>query len=145
MIFLYTAVLVVLAIARFLVQRRAAALERKYTRVAAQTETLVRQPLLKEGNSARYDPYQTAKRQYQLGQLVQQRDRVEARYTLWQGRADRLGRLLKGWREWKGKKLPYTCGVLDVALVLFALDWLGFGQYLNAHVLFDWARSWFVR
>jgi hypothetical protein len=145
MIFLYSAVLLVLGAARFLVKRQAAALERKYSRAAAQTEELMRQPTVKEGNSSRPDPCQSAKRQYLLGQLVQKRDRVESRYTRWQERADRLDRWLKAVRGWKGRKLPYTCGVLDVAMALLLADWLGAGQYLNARALFDWARSWFVR
>jgi hypothetical protein len=145
MILLYTALLFVLAVACFLVKRRAAALERKYTRAAVEAEHLAKQTPFKEGNSSRYDPCQYAKRQYQLGLLVQKRDRVEARYTLWQERSDRLERLRKRLRAWKGKVLPYTFGILDVALVLTAIDYFGAGQYLNARALYQAVSAWFVR
>jgi hypothetical protein len=145
MIFLYTVVVVVLFVVRLFVKWRASSLEKRYTRIAAEADKLVRQVSFKEGNASRPDPAQSARRQYELGQLVQKRDRVEALYTRWQNRADRLSRWLKGVRDWKGKKLPYTAGVIDLALVLVLVDWLGAGQYVNAHGLYDWVRSWFVQ
>ena len=144
MIFLYTALLIVLFVARFLVRRRAASLEKKLTRAAVEAEQLARLTPHREGNSARYDTYQVAKRQYLLGQAVQKRDRIEARYTAWHTRSERLGNLSKRLRAWKGKLLPYTFGILDVALVLTLIDYLGAGQNLNAHTLYDTVRSWFV-
>jgi hypothetical protein len=144
MIFVYTALLIVLVVTRFLVKRQAASLEKKYTRAAVDAEQLARQAPHKEGNSARYDTYQIAKRQYLLGQAVQKRDRIESRYTVWQARAERLERMSKSLRAWKGKALPYTCGLLDVALVLTLIDYLGAGQYLNARTLYDTVRTWFA-
>jgi hypothetical protein len=135
MIFLYTILVVLFGAAHFLLKRRAAALEKKYTRVAKEADTLLRQTSLREGNSSRADPYQAAKRQYQLGRLAQKRDRVEARYNSWQGAAERTGKLVAGLKNWKGKKLPYTFGVLDVAAALALVDYLGFGQYANIRYL----------
>jgi hypothetical protein len=111
MIFLYTTLVVLVGMAHFLIKRRTAALEKKYAHVAKEADTLLRQPNLREGNSSRADPYQAAKRQYQLGLLVQKRDRVEAKYTAWQGVAERTGKLVAGLKNWKGRKLPYTFGV----------------------------------
>jgi hypothetical protein len=143
MIFLYTILVILVGLAHFLIKRRTAALEKKYARVAKEADTLLRQPSLREGNSSRADPYQAAKRQYQLGLLVQKRDRVEAQYTAWQGVAERTGKLVAGLKNWKGRKLPYTLGVLDVAGALALVDYLGLGQYVNARYVIGVLTSLF--
>ena len=143
MIFLYTTLVVLLGAAHFLIKRRAVALEKRYARVAKEADTLLRQPNLREGNSSRADPYQAAKRQYQLGLLAQKRDRVEAKYTAWQGVAERTGKLVAGLKNWKGRKLPYTFGVLDVTGALALVDYLGLGQYVNARYVIGVLTSLF--
>jgi hypothetical protein len=145
MIFFYSAFVLVLGFAAFLARRRAAALEAKYARIALQTDQLVRQSSLKEGNANRYDPYQAAKRLYALAQVGQKRDRVEARYIAWQHFSDKLNRLAGRVRGWKGLKLPYTFGVLDVASVLWLVDYLGFGNSVSARHLFELLRSFLGR
>ncbi len=141
MIFLYSVLVASLILSRFLVKRQAATLERQYAKIAQRTDALVRQLPLKAGNGSKPDACLLAKGQYQLGELVQARDRVEARYTTWQNRADTLARWLKGLRAWKGRKLPYTCGVVDVALVLVLIDWLGPGQIFNFRTTLDWVTK----
>ncbi len=144
MIFLYTSLLFLLGVAYFLIKRRATSLEKKYARVAKEADTLLRHANLREGNSNKTaDQYQAAKRQYQLGLLAQKRDRVEAKYAAWKGRADRFGKVIARLKNWKGKKLPYTFGVLDVAGTLVLADYLGFGQYANARYLVQVVTSLF--
>ena len=139
MIFLYTLVLLLLGSAYFLCKRRVASLEKKYTRVAKEADALVRQPSYREGNSGRLaDPYVAAKRQYQLGQLAAKRDRVEARYASWQDFTDRFGKFLGRVRNWRGRKLPYTAGVIDVWMLLCLLDYVGAGEYVNAREAVRW-------
>ena len=146
MIFLYTLVLLLLGSAYFLCKRRVASLEKKYTRVAKEADALVRQPSYREGNSGRLaDPYVAAKRQYQLGQLAAKRDRVEARYASWQDFTDRFGKFLGRVRNWKGRKLPYSFGVLDVAGALALIDYFGAGQYVNARALVQAVTSLLTR
>jgi len=87
MIFLYTALLLFVGVAHFLMKRRVAALEKKYSRVIKEADDLLRQSSHREGNSNRQDPYQSAKRQYQLAMLAQKRDRMETRYGAWHRRA----------------------------------------------------------
>jgi hypothetical protein len=146
MIFVYTLVLLLLGSAYFLCKRRVASLEKKYTRVAQEADALVRQPSYREGNSGRLaDPYVAAKRQYQLGQLAQKRDRVEARYASWQDRTDRFGKFIGRVRNWRGRKLPYTFGVLDFAGALALIDYLGAGHYVNARAMLQADRSLFTR
>jgi hypothetical protein len=141
MIFIYSALVLVLTVVAGLARRRAAALEAKYTRTARQAEQLLRQATLKEGNNNRHDPYLTAKRQYVLGQVAQKRDRIEARYSSWQQISEKLDRLAGRVRSWKGLKLPYTLGVLDVATVLWLIDYLGFGHYVSASHIVELLRS----
>jgi hypothetical protein len=139
MIFLYTAFVFVLVVMGLVIRRRVAALERKYVRIAQSTEQLAVTPAYKAGN--RLDPCQIAKRQYQLGQLVQKRDRTEAKYHAWQGIADQFNSFATWVQNWKGRKLPYTLGVLDVSCLFYALDYLGLGQYLSAAALCQWVVS----
>ena len=147
MIFLYTLVLLLLGSAYFLCKRRVASLEKKYTRVAKEADALVRQPSYREGNSGRLaaDPYSLAKRQYQLGLLAQKRDRLEGRYSSWQDFTERFGKFLGRVRNWKGRKLPYTFGVLDVAGALALMDYLGAGHYVNVRALLQAVTSLLTR
>jgi hypothetical protein len=145
MIALYSFLLILLGGTYFLLRRRVAVLEKKYARVAREADDLLRQPVYREGNSGRTDPFLNAKRQYRLGLLAQKRDQVEARYTACQERAERFGRLVARVRGWKGRKLPYTFGVLDVACALALIDYLGAGHYVNARGLLQVVASLFAR
>ncbi len=145
MIFVYTTALVLLGAAHFLVRRRALSLAKKFSRVSRQADELLRQSTYRDGNSNRSDPYLAAKRQYRLAMLAYQRDRVEGRYTTWQLRADRLAKLKGRLRSWKGRKLPYTFGVLDVTGALALIDYLGAGQYVNARGLVEAVAALFTR
>jgi predicted aminopeptidase len=144
MIFLYTALLLIVGVAHFLFKRRVSALEKKYSGVVKEAEDLIRQSGSREGNS-RHDPYQNAKRQFKLAMLADKRDKMEAKYLTWHGRAERLSKLRQRLRAWKGRKLPYTFGVLDVTGALALIDYLGAGHYLNARHLVEMVTSLFAR
>ena len=137
MIFLYALLLLLLGSVKLLVERRAAALGRSYSRLAQAVQDRLRDTLTKPGNSSKPDPCQHAKLQYELGRLVGKRDRVEARHFGWQGRADKLGHWIRRLRGWKGKKLPYTVGAADVWLLLTTIDALGVGDIVGARRVFD--------
>jgi hypothetical protein len=145
MILLYTALLLLVGVVYFLVQRRVAALEKKYSGVAKEADALLRQVNHREGNSNRQDPYQSAKRQFKLAMLAEKRDRVEGSYLSWHQRAERLGKLRQRVSAWKGRKLPYTFGAIDVACAMSLIDYLGAGQYLNARHLMETVMSLFTR
>lgn len=141
MIFLYTALLLLVGVVYFLIQRRVAALEKKYSGVAKEADALLRQGNYKDGNSNRQDPYQSAKRQYKLAMLAEKRDRLESSYLTWHQRAERLGKLRQRLGAWKGRKLPYTFGAIDVACAMSLVDYLGAGHYLNARHLAETLMS----
>jgi hypothetical protein len=145
MLLLYTALLILVGVAYFLVKRRVASLEKKYSGVVKEADDLLRQSGQRDGNSNRQDPYQSAKRQYQLALVAQKRDRMETSYSRWHRRAERLGKLRHRLRSWKGRKLPYTFGVLDVVGALSLIDALGAGQYLNVRYLLETVTSLFSR
>jgi hypothetical protein len=144
MIVLYSALLLVLTVSLFFVKRRAATLERRHARFAREAAQFAKEPTGKEAGYYKHDPCQNAKRQYLLGLLVQKRDRVEARYTAWQGFAEKFEARVKGLRTWKGKKLPYTFGVLDVAGLFYLLDYVGLGQYANVRNLVTLVTNYFA-
>lgn len=141
MILLYTVLLLLLAAVKLLADRRAAGLERKFCRAATEADALLKQASYKGGNRADMDPYKVAKRQYVLGHLVHKQDRYEARYDAAQALAEKLGRALTAVREWKGKKLPYTFGVVDVSFLLYLIDHLGVGELVNARYLVEAVTS----
>lgn len=145
MIFLYTFVLLFLVAAKLLLDRRAAYLEKRYVRTAKAADNLSRELTLRGGNSSAPDPCETAKRQYLLGLLVQKRDRLEARYSTWAALAERVQRDLGRLRTWKGKKLPYTLGVVDVSCLLYLIDWLGVGEYVSLRNLVRLILVYFPR
>jgi hypothetical protein len=146
MILLYTSLLLLLGIVKFLVGLRARALERKYSRLAEEVGQLVRQPDYKAGNSNNVrDPCQSAKRAYLLGQFVQQRDRAEAKHFAWQHRAERLSRWVRALREWKGAKLPYTLGAVDLWMLLHMIDYVGVGEYLSTGNVVQTVTSLFTQ
>ncbi|HZT83292.1 MAG TPA: hypothetical protein VFA26_23885, partial [Gemmataceae bacterium] len=135
--------LFVLAALAFVVRCQARRLERKYVRAAAETDKLARTPVIQPGNGGRLDPCLSAKRQYQLALVVQKRDRLEARYCAWQALAERLSRLTGAMRAWKGRKLPYTLGMLDVAGVLALADYLVVGDFVSGRHLVHLITSLF--
>jgi hypothetical protein len=141
MIVLYTAVLLVLGTAGFVIRRRAASLERKYAGVVKETHALLKEPH-KEGNSSRSDPYQAAKRQYQLGQMVARKERLEAKHYFWEGLSERATRWVQRVRDWKGRKVPYTLGALDVITALTLLEHYGLGEYTSPRALLNIVTTW---
>jgi hypothetical protein len=143
MIALYTFLLLTVGAVKVLAAWRAGRFERRYARAALAAEKLLRAPEPKAGNGNRAaDAAAAAKRQYQLGMLVQRRDALEARHAFWQALADRLGGWVAAVRTWRGRKLPYTAGVLDVWMLLVLLDYLGAGDYLNARQVVREVTQW---
>jgi hypothetical protein len=142
MVLLYTLALFLLGVVKKVIDWRVGALERRYTRAALAVVKLMREPAYRDGNGGRGDLAQTAKRQYQLGVLVQHRDQLEARHNRCQLHAEKLGRLITGLRSWKGRALPYTLGILDVSSVLYLVNYLGAGEYANVRNLVDLVQTW---
>ena len=144
MILLYTIVLIALGILHWLVQRRAASLARAYSALADKVLKALHAAPKKAGNGG-YDPCATAKQQFELGRLVTQRDRAEAKHFAWQTWADRFGKAVSAVRNWKGQKLPYTLGVLDVWLVLYLIDRFGVGQLVQPQRVIDTVTAWLTK
>lgn len=140
MLFLYALLLLLLGAATILVDRRAARLEKRYVKASTAADKLLRESQFKPGNGGKADVYLSAKRQYHLGRLVEQRDRYEAKYAAWQGAADKLAAAVARVRRWKGRLLPYTLGVVDVVAVLWLADYLG-GVYVNVQPVVELLKS----
>jgi hypothetical protein len=137
MIFLYSVVMFALGAVKFVVQRRAAALGRAYAKAALAVQSRLRETQFKPGNGSKPDACQLAKVQYELGWMVAKRDRVEGKHFTWQLWAETLSRWVNALSNWKGKKLPYTLGAVDVWLALWAIDTLGVGEFVSARRVYD--------
>ena len=135
MLLLYHLVLLLLGAVKLAFARRAAQLERKFARLAKEVSGLLRDPVHKEGNSGKQDPFQFAKRQYLLGALVQKKDRLEAKHYGWAQRAEKVSRLIARLRRWNGRLVPYALGVLDVAVVICLVDYLTQGDFVSLRQL----------
>jgi hypothetical protein len=145
MLFVYLFLLLVLGLANLVIGRRAARLARKYSQTARAADALLRESVLKGGNTRNPDPAQAAKRQYLVGQLVQKRDRLEARYHAWEGAAEKSRKAVTRVLHWKGRLLPYALGVVDLAGVLVLLDFLGVPGSVHVHDLVQQAASLLTR
>jgi len=141
MIFLYSLLLMLLGGVKRIVQCRAASVAKAYSKLAEAVQKRLRESQIKPGNASKIDPCQSAKLQYELGLLVAKRDRVEAKHFVWQHRAEALARWVNTLSNWKGKKLPYTLGAIDLWLLLSAIDAIGFADFVSARVVFDYAVS----
>jgi hypothetical protein len=145
MIFLYSLVMLALGAVTSVVQRRAAALGRAYARAALAVQNRLRETQFKPGNGNKPDACQLAKVQYELGWLVAKRDRVETRHFSWQLWAETLSRWVNNLANWKGKKLPYTFGAVDVWLMLWGIDALGVGEFVSARGVYELVAAWLTR
>jgi hypothetical protein len=88
-------------------------------------------------SSSKPDICQLAKVQFELGAMVARRDRLEAKHFAWQSWAESLARWTNTLSTWKGKKLPYTLGAVDLWLALSAIDALGVSEFVSAHRVYD--------
>src|SRR5262249_23754650 len=134
MFLILTLMLIFLVILCWIVRRSVAALEEKYWPTTTEAEQRgLKQILPGHGTYgyARVDAAEMATRQFWLGQLVQKRDRLEDKHASWLAFADKFNGFVNRLREWKGRKLPYTMGVLDVSGALYLIDYFGVGQYIN--------------
>jgi hypothetical protein len=144
MIVLYTFLTVLLSVWLFICRRRVRALEKKYVRIQKQADDLLRQPY-RPGNSNRGDICESAKRHYQLALVATRRDRAEARFNRWQARAERAAKRVAALRRWKGRKLPYTFGVIDTAMLMYLIDYCGAGRLVSVRPMFEAVAQLFTR
>ena len=115
MVPLYALLLTGLAGLRKLMAARAAGLERKYVTAARKADEANRLLHTKGGNGKTPDQLQYARRNYELGRLVQVRDALSDRYMAAQGRADRAAHRLRRLTAAKGRAVPYLIGLADAA------------------------------
>lgn len=141
MILLYSFVLLILGVILFVVNRRVLTLERRYGKTALAAELLARQTTLKGGTGDRPDAVESAKHLLVLGQLAQKRDRVESKWQAWQRRADKLNKLVATLKQWKGQKLPYTFGAIDVTGAMYLIDRYGVAPYIRLDYLIELIRQ----
>jgi hypothetical protein len=139
MILVYALLILLLVVARYVIVRRVASLERKYVKVARATDELLKSP--RPGNASKPDPYVTARQAYLLGQAVERRERVESRYVAWQKAGERFSGLVARVRGWQGRKLPYVVGALDVLLVLGVMDYFGYREQVSAQAVVEFLTS----
>ena len=127
MVVLYLALLLVLGLVQVLLRWRVSRLEKRYVRVASEADTLLKQVVLRPGNSNRLDPLVSARQQFDLAVVATKRAEVEDRYSAWQAFTERFAHFRRRLAGFRGRALPYVGGVLDVAFVVVLLDWLGVG------------------
>jgi hypothetical protein len=137
MMLLFHVVLLLLNGVKYLFTRREKALERKYARLAREVAALLRELPVKEGNSTRIDPYQSAKRQYLLGVLVERKDRLEEKHHRWALRVERLSKMVRYLRSWKGRVVPYALGAIDLLTTMCTLDYFSQGDFVVLRHLID--------
>jgi len=123
---LYLCARLSLALLHLLVRVRVARLERRFVRVAAEADALIKASRTRGGTN-QTDPSAHAKQQYELARLALKRDRVEQRYTTWQARSERFAALRRRVVGYRGRLLPYVFGPVDVAGLMLLMHRLEFG------------------
>ena len=127
MIALYLVVLLLLALVQVFVRLRVKRLEKRYTRIAADADRLLKATATRGGNNNRPDAILAAKQQYELAQLALKRDRLEGRYGRWQSFSERFAGFRGRLACYRGRLVPYLFGLADVAAAVVVLDRLGVG------------------
>ncbi len=140
MVPLYALLTMAVTALKSLLSARAARVERKYAKAAKEAEAVARQVQAKPTGGA-VDPYAQAKSHYELGRLVEKRDALEAKTLAWQARADKAAVALATLRGMNGRLVPYLMGIVDVGLVLTALNFLGQPHGLTNEGVEAWAKS----
>jgi hypothetical protein len=140
MVPLYALLTLAVAALKSLLAARAARVERKYAKAAKEAETVARQVQAKPAGGA-VDPYAAAKSHYELGRLVEKRDALEAKTLAWQARAEKAAAVFAKLRGMNGRLVSYLMGVVDVGLVLTALNLLGLPHGLTGESVEAWAKS----
>ncbi len=125
MILVYALIVLMLGMLAALTGWRARALERRYARAARQADALAKDLSFRSGNNSKPDAFLTAKRQYELGRLVQIRDRLEEKHDKWQARAGKCRSLKNRLQNCKGRFLPYALGAVDVVGAFLVLSVFG--------------------
>jgi hypothetical protein len=125
MILIYALIVLLLGVVALLTGRRARALERRYAKAARQADELAKELNFRGGTNVRPDAFQIAKRQYELGRLVQIRDRLEEKHDKWEARAGKYRNLKRRLQNCRGRFLPYALGAVDVVGVFLALSVFG--------------------
>lgn len=140
MVVFYYVVLFFLRICQLLTQARARSLEKAYSKIALRVKEMAGVPELNDRKNNKVDLFQTAKMQYELGRLVEQKDRMEAKHFAWQQSAEKMKSRVDHIQKWHGRKVPYVMGMIDLAVLLTVLNAL---QYIriDASVLIHMLES----
>jgi hypothetical protein len=139
MILLYSLIAMLLSAGVFITGRRARGLERRYMRSALQADQLAKD-LGRRGGCGLPDPFVAARRQYELGRLVQTRDRLEEKYDVWESRATKFRQIRSRWLNAKGRFVPYLLGIGDVVGVIALMTVGGIIDPAHLHTAFQAAR-----
>ena len=87
-------------------------------------------------------PRVSAMRSARLGGLLTAVDNQARRTDVWAGRAVWIGRAARYVASWRGMKLPYTMGIIDVVATFQALDYLHFSKYVSLEIVVGLVRTY---
>ena len=141
MILLYGFVMATLVLAAWLTGRRARGIERRYVRVAREADQLAKQLSYRGGNCNLPDPFSMARRQYELGRLVQVRDRLEEKHDVWENRAESCRKLRRSWLQRRGRLVPYLLGMVDVSGLTALLAATGLTDATQLRIVIDSVKT----
>jgi hypothetical protein len=140
MIVFYSLVVMLFGIAARITSWRAGRMERRFVRFATRADELAKELSRRGGNTSHPDPLASARRQYELGRIVQIRDRYAEKYDAWEGRAVTCRKLKLRMLAAKGRVVPYLFGVADVVGVVALLSAGGIVDPSHLRHAFEAAR-----
>jgi hypothetical protein len=140
MIFVYTSILISIFAIRWYVNRKAKSTEAKFSEIAKEKEEVFNH--LSNATKTSFGSFPLlleVTRFSRLTKLVEKCDKAEEVATKWADRGETLDRWYSGIKNFKGKALPYTFGLCDVASIFYILDSMGLSvsNFINLQLVID--------
>ena len=126
MIVFYVVCKMALMLAHAILTLRASRIERKYVKTSCKVQEELKLSDTRPGNAMGDARLNYARKQYELGRMVQKCERIGDRYVKAQALADRVG-MNRTWIDsYQGRFTPYLLGVVDMVVLTALLNHYGF-------------------
>ena len=125
MIVVYLVCQWVLKLTHAILTLRASWIEQKYVKTSCKVQEELKLSDTRPGNAMGDARLNYARKQYELGRMVEKCDRIGERYVRAQALAESVGHKQKWLASLQGRVTPYLFGVTDMVVVMVLLNYFG--------------------
>ena len=122
MIVLYVVCKAVLALAHAILTLRASWIEQKYVKTSCKVQEELKVSDTRPGNAMGDARLNYARKQYELGRMVEKCDRIGTRYVRAQALAESIGQKRNRVASVQGRMTPYLFGVIDMVVAVLLMN-----------------------